>query len=1086
MEYSITEDNVLLIKKGGWYPTSVARTAFQKAKERYGRDIWVHDEKFDKIVKVVVSDEITRIDEEVFRDFASLEEIELPKGLTEISKKLFSNCRNLKYINIPDSVSSIGEDSFDGCRSLESIVIPSKCGEIPKSAFSGCNSLKKIEFAPGRTTLPTITKRYYLENSAFENVEEVIIPEGVTDIPSEVFMNFYNLKTINLPSTLQNMGNHVFENCRSLQQITIPSGVSVIPQHAFASCTSLKSVSISEGVETIEDGAFKDCTDLEEIELPSTIKRISTVKDDSYDPLLSSNKTIGAFENCTSLKSVTIPEGVEEIDVNTFRDCTNLEVVVLPSSLKRIKAGAFSNCKKLKTIVWPKNACIESIESGAFQSCESLEELELPDSITNLGRGCFSNCTSLKKIKLPNQLSYLGYETFSNCTSLEDITLPDSVFQIPDSCFSNCSKLKKVKLPSSLRNIGRFVFSGCSSLLEIDVPDGVTEIDDGAFENCKSLSRVRLSERIRKLGQMSFGNCTSLDTINFPDSLEDELNAFVGCKKEIIKSIPIRFKCDKNGVYYGFEKEDVCDGELIIPEGTKRIKKIAYMWQGHSRYMNTGEPKITKVEIPDDVLEIEDGAIENLRDLRFLSMPDSIIQLGKNNFSGCHNLQMLRLSRALKTLDISILQNLQASALSCIVIPDSVTSFTGDTEKFSERRAPGRYKRDFVFYSSSLSNGVAYETDTEKSTYASYSITGSSVDKNLSIFGRANEKGSTKIKSPSKVIGMYTYKDLDERTILPIEAKYGKMIGAFAFSQCPNLETVVIEEGIEEIGPGAFAECPKLKSVIIPKSVKNISEFAFCGCEALESIEIYRESMDSIGDFAFAGCKSLSEVVLPKRVGRIGDNAFYDCSTLTEVRGVEDVEEIGNEAFANCGLLQVMLPEKVRIIGYWTFNGAGIEIQRKKTKPMPITLPRELRKLDEGAFMFSGVTGVTISDGIRISTIPESSFEQCEFLTEASIPYGITSISAKAFKNCGILEEMKIPETVNSIGDESFAYCPNLSVVELYNPEKREGLHTPSTFEGSETYIRYAYDGVLTPQKPPQRNSFSLGNFIRKLGFGGR
>ncbi|MBR0384678.1 MAG: leucine-rich repeat protein, partial [Eubacteriaceae bacterium] len=66
-----------------------------------------------------------------------------------------------------------------------------------------------------------------------QNIEKVIIPEGVIDISSGIFFNSQNLKEVSLPSTLKYIGNSAFYNCISLRELTIPESVCIIYEQAF-------------------------------------------------------------------------------------------------------------------------------------------------------------------------------------------------------------------------------------------------------------------------------------------------------------------------------------------------------------------------------------------------------------------------------------------------------------------------------------------------------------------------------------------------------------------------------------------------------------------------------------------------------------------------------------------------------------------------------------------------------------------------------------------------------------------------------------------------------------------------------------
>lgn len=52
-------------------------------------------------------------------------------------------------------------------------------------------------------------------------------------------------------------------------------------------------------------------------------------------------------------------------------------------------------------------------------------------------------------------------------------------------------------------------------------------------------------------------------------------------------------------------------------------------------------------------------------------------------------------------------------------------------------------------------------------------------------------------------------------------------IGQFAFWECDRLEKVIISRSVEEIGFKAFFGCIELKEIVIPEGVKEIREEAF-------------------------------------------------------------------------------------------------------------------------------------------------------------------------------------------------------------------------------------------------------------------
>ena len=79
------------------------------------------------------------------------------------------------------------------------------------------------------------------------------------------------------------------------------------------------------------------------------------------------------------------------------------------------------------------------------------------------------------------------------------------------------------------------------------------------------------------------------------------------------------------------------------------------------------------------------------------------------------------------------------------------------------------------------------------------------------------------------------------------------------FCSFPNLQTIVIPEGVTSIGEEAFRECTNLTSITIPSSVTNIGSSAFYYCSSLTSITI-PEGVTSIGQRAFGYCSGLKTI----------------------------------------------------------------------------------------------------------------------------------------------------------------------------------------------------------------------------------
>ena len=88
----------------------------------------------------------TEIEDNAFKNNASLTNAIIPKGITKIGNDAFAGCKSLVSVTIPETVTEIYPEAFSNCKSLASVTIPEGVTEIDDSAFSSCESLASVIF----------------------------------------------------------------------------------------------------------------------------------------------------------------------------------------------------------------------------------------------------------------------------------------------------------------------------------------------------------------------------------------------------------------------------------------------------------------------------------------------------------------------------------------------------------------------------------------------------------------------------------------------------------------------------------------------------------------------------------------------------------------------------------------------------------------------------------------------------------------------------------------------------------------------------------------------------------------------------
>ena len=136
-----------------------------------------------------------------------------------------------------------------------------------------------------------------------------------------------------------------------------------------------------------------------------------------------------------------------------------------------------------------------------------------------------------------------------------------------------------------------------------------------------------------------------------------------------------------------------------------------------------------------------------------------------------------------------------------------------------------------------------------------------------------------------------------------------------------QITSVVVEEGVEEVGSYTFDDLPNLRSISLPGTLLAIRENAFSHCNLTEVI--IPNGVKSIYGGAFYGNKSLKELTLDNSVNWIGNAAFYDCD-LTELTLPGSLTKVGSYAFNNNSNLKcVTIPPSVTEIGEKAFGYYG-------------------------------------------------------------------------------------------------------------------------------------------------------------------
>ena len=439
------------------------------------------------------------------------------------------------------------------------------------------------------------------EGSCFDDLEELILPEGLEAIGDGAFHGIKKVKTLIIPSTVRYIGACAFD-------------VVSIYSDNF-SCTSEESDKL-----LIDNGSCSDSI-LEEVVVKSSNILISNA----------------AFDGNKRLKQVLFASPTNEVDEvricsNAFGGCISLKQLSLPVNCT-FDANPFINCPI-------ENIDIDSRQGYLFTNGFLLHHVELCkcELIGYFGKE--------KHVKVPEMVTEIGSHAFFNNSTIETIVLPAKLKCIGLKAFYGCIGLKSIAIPSEVSMIGHSGFGLCENLLQITIEGPIKTLEWGTFYSCKSLERVVLPRSLKYIEDCAFFNCYNLKTITLPPYLERiDDNPFAGSGLETIDSQGSNFK-----VIEGVFLVDCCTDTLLayIGNADDVVVPQEIMQIGASAFFNR---RLRHISLPSSLCAIGECAFMWCINLEDIILPAGVRTINVSTFAGCNSLKKVVRNEGLRVID---------------------------------------------------------------------------------------------------------------------------------------------------------------------------------------------------------------------------------------------------------------------------------------------------------------------------------------------------------------------------------------------------------------------------------------------------
>ena len=580
---------------------------------------------------------------------------------------------------------------------------------------------------------------------------------------------------------------------------------------------------------------------------------------------------------------------VDVIGINVFKGDT-ITSLTLPETVLELRSNAVSSCEKLTSVTLPQSLVV--INRMNFFSCNALSEVTIPASVRYIGDTSFRFCDALRKITFEGVCPAIDMDCFSVLPDDAVAYVPDDQLEAYTAAFENAGSTVSVQ-PSGknavlVENNGyvedEFDFdastgtitsyNGYATYLAIPETIGgapVKAIGPEAFARHSYLAFLELPEGLESIGDSAFYNCETLGRVRFPSTLKTiGSNAFYNAYKSSVLELTSVESIGDYAFYFAGLK-----GSLELPEGLKSIGENAF-----EACTNMG----ANLYLPSTLESIGSNAFKGDYNIQYIVLESPTApMLGENVFAGCDYLYDIDLNAHGTRQEM---QQWQAY-VDALGLPCRVWRAQDPTAQSPEK---GAYQYE---------NRVLTE----------YTGTKTRIHPHLTVSKEPVVGLGDGVFKDSQTIEYFSVAHNDEFTT----------IGAESFMNS-SLREVDLFDSVTTIGARAFANCAQLETLTLPDSLTTIGEGALDGLTGLKKLVIKCDPA-LIPAGAFANMPNLSEVTVER--GAIPAHMF-EGSGVTALTLGAGVTEIGEKAFADTALNAAELTN-VTAIGAGAFEGSALE-----------------------------------------------------------------------------------------------------------------------------------------------------------------
>ncbi len=647
-------------------------------------------------------------------------------------------------------------------------------------------------------------------------IPETITYKGVTYTVTELADNAFNncngLTSVILPSTMTNVGNNVFSGCDNLQHVKSP-------------------VSIYQNETLIAAAAGAT-----EFELPIEYSKIYR----------------NAFKYTENLTKLILPRSLTHVGENAFAGCKTLtEIYAYSFSAPSTEGNAFDGVDKKSITVHVYESALDSYkqtwgEDFTYITMTNPESVALSINVENTGslRSLIEAGTAEKESSIYDVVGITVTGTINN----------DDMRVLSEMC-TDVYALAAINLGNANIEGNRIeyrMFADREKLTSIILPETLEYIDEEAFINCRGLTSIDIPASVKGIRNYAFMYCNNLAEVTGMEGLSDNNS---------------------------YEAWDVFQGTAI----TKPV-------YGGTVFLYLPPSMTGEYEVPAGIKMTAAGAMRNSQ-LSAITLPASITDLGDDTFQDCpYMVDIYSYASVPPTCHSGVWEN-GFNKDACIVhVPASLVDDYKNADEWRDfRNIVGIAIGELVDMTLHVETAGTLDDALFDAAVAAAEISDKVLVRNLTVTGNINADDVSYLNALPATLYNLQMLDLSgaalenntitERMFYASNYKTIKLpttvtdIASEAFSNSRRLNSITLPESLKSIGSSAFASTA-LTSIIIPDGVTEMGDRVMQHCGALTSVKI-GNGVKFIPECWAEFSENLEEVTIGKQVSDIYWRAFY-------------------------------------------------------------------------------------------------------------------------------------------------------------------------------------------------------------------